>query len=258
MDADGLLVVGEQRLEYARIAAARPGPTLVLLHEGLGCLALWKQFPHLLAAATGLGVFCYSRAGYGGSSPCELPRPLDFHTREARDVLPLVFAAANIDECVLIGHSDGASIALIYAGAAGDPRVLALAALAPHVLTEDKCVDNIRQARDAYADGPLREQLRRYHGANVDCAFRGWSGTWLDPAFAAWDIQSYLAAIRVPVLALRGHDDPYNTAVHVQHIRAAVPAAVEMIEVPDCGHAPHVEQPATVLRHIGKLLRQVA
>ncbi len=249
-----MLAVAGHRLEYARLAARRPGPTLVLLHEGLGCVAMWKRFPAALAAATGLAVFSYSRAGYGGSSPVTLPRPIDFHTREAVDVLPRLLDAAGIGECVFIGHSDGASIALIYTGASADPRVVGLAAMAPHVLTEQKCVASVRDAIDAFEHGDLRARLARYHGDNIECAFRGWSDTWIDARFAAWNIERYLAGIRVPVLTLRGDKDPYNTRVHVEKIAAGVTAEVTSISLPGCGHAPHAESEAVVTDHLRTFL----
>ncbi|MGE0486942.1 MAG: alpha/beta fold hydrolase [Gammaproteobacteria bacterium] len=251
------LAAAGAELEYAWHGARERGPALVLLHEGLGCVALWKDFPARLAAVTGRPVLAWSRAGYGDSSPIELPRPLDFHTREALDSLPAVLDAAGIGDCILVGHSDGASIALVHAGLVHDPRVRGVAVMAPHVLTEDKTLDTIAQARDAYAAGPLRERLRRYHGDNVDCAFRGWCDAWLAPGFRAWSIEAAVAAITVPVLAIRGIDDPYNTAVHVERIAALVrgPVTVEMLA--DCGHAPHAEQPDVVLEKLSAFVREV-
>ncbi|MCP5202172.1 MAG: alpha/beta hydrolase [Gammaproteobacteria bacterium] len=244
-------------LEYAWHGARERGPSLVLLHEGLGCLALWKDFPARLAAATGCPVLAYSRAGYGGSSPVALPRPLDFHTREALESLPAVLDAAAIADCILVGHSDGASIALVHAGQVRDPRVRGVAVMAPHVLTEDKTLATIAQARDAYAAGGLRERLRRYHGDNVECAFRGWCDAWLAPGFRSWSIEAAVAAIEVPLLVIRGCDDPYNTAVHVERIAALArgPVTVEMLA--GCGHAPHVEQADAVLDKLADFLREV-
>ncbi len=247
MSAHDRLAVGDDVLETARVAGTRDGPTLVLLHEGLGCVALWKDFPAALAARSGLAVFTYSRAGYGASTPAALPRPLDFHTREALEVLPRVLDAAGIGDCILVGHSDGASIALVYAGAVADPRVRGVVALAPHVLTEAKGVANIAAVNAQYAAGGLRERLRRYHGDNVDCAFRGWADTWLAPGFAQWSIERHLPGITVPVLTIRGDDDPYNTPCHVERIAARVRGPVTRLDLPECGHAPHAERPQAVL-----------
>lgn len=254
----GFLEVAGAHLEFARESGLRAGPTLLLLHEGLGCVALWRDFPARLAAATGLPVFTYSRAGYGGSSPIELPRPLDFHTREAVDVLPALLDAAALDEVVLVGHSDGASIALVHAGACADPRVRALALLAPHVFTEDKCLLAIGEARLAYLAGGLRERLARRHGDNVDNAFWGWCDTWLDPGFRAWSIERWLAGIRVPVLTVRGDSDPYNTPAHVERIVGGVAGPARRVDLADCGHAPHSDQPDAVLAALADFLTPFA
>lgn len=251
MGASLQLAVGGLALECAREPGHGAGPTLVLLHEGLGCVARWKEFPAELAAATGCAVFSYSRAGYGASSPIELPRPLDFHTREAHDVLPRLLDAAGIDDCVLIGHSDGASIALVHAGEVRDPRVRGVAVLAPHVLTEEKTLATIAEASEAYAHGDLRERLERYHGTNVDGAFRGWAETWLNPAFRSWTIEAAVARIAVPLLVIRGDDDPYNTSRHVDRIVALAEGPTTSIGLAGCGHAPHVDQPAAVLGLLG-------
>ena len=252
------LAVAGQTLECERVPGRAGGPTLVLLHEGLGCVAMWKDFPQVLAAATGCAGFSYSRAGYGASSSIPLPRPLDFHTREALDVLPAVLDAAASGPCVLVGHSDGASIALIHAGRVADPRVRGVAVMAPHVLTEAKTLATIAAAQAAYAESGLRERLARYHGANVDCAFRGWAEAWLDPGFRAWSIEGALADITVPVLVIRGEDDPYNTDLHLQRIAALVRAPLDVQRLAACGHAPHAEQPAAVLAHLAAFVRRVA
>ncbi|MEQ8661875.1 MAG: alpha/beta hydrolase [Gammaproteobacteria bacterium] len=249
-DPEFLILPDGTRLECAREPARRRGPTLVLLHEGLGCVALWKDFPARLAAVTGLAVFTFSRAGYGASSPVALPRPLDFHTREALTVLPPLLDAAGIADCVLVGHSDGASIALVYAGRVADPRVRGVVVMAPHVLTEEKTLATIAAAADDYRTGGLRERLARRHGANVDCAFHGWCDAWLDAGFRNWSIEDAVAAITVPVLCIRGNDDPYNTAVHAERIAALASGPVRRLDLDACGHAPHADQPQRVLTAI--------
>ncbi len=254
----GSLAAGGHAVEFERIPARRGGPTLVLLHEGLGCVASWRGFPEQLNAATGLTVFSYSRPGYGCSSAVVLPRPLDFHSHDALVILPQVLDAAGIDECILIGHSDGASIAAIFAGARQDPRLRGLVLMAPHVLTEARTVLNIAAAKRKFETTDLREKLRRYHGDNVDCAFRGWCDTWLHDGFLNWDITAYLSAISVPVLTLRGEDDAYNTAVHVERIVAGVRGQVTRLDLANCGHAPHVEQPERVLAAVAEFVAGVA
>ena len=253
----GTLAAAGYTIEFERMPGSRVGPTLVLLHEGLGCVAMWRSFPGLLNAATGLPVFSYSRPGYGRSSSVALPRPLDFHTRDALDLLPCVLDAAAIDECILMGHSDGASIAVIYAGASRDPRLRGLVLLAPHVLTEPKTVMNIAAAKRSFDTTDLRDKLQRYHGDNVDCAFRGWSDAWLDSGFLSWDITTYLHAIDVPLLVVRGDDDAYNTSVHVERITAGVGGQVTRVDLANCGHAPHAEQAWRVLAAVAEFVARV-
>ena len=252
-----MLAAAGYAIEFERLPGRLPGPTLVLLHEGLGCVAMWRRFPLLLNEATGLPVLSYSRPGYGRSSPVALPRPLDFHSRDALDVLPHILDAAAIEDCILVGHSDGASIAVVYAGATQDPRVRALVLLAPHVLTEQKTVMNIAAAKRNFAATDLRDKLARYHGENVDCAFWGWCDAWLDAAFRRWDITSWLPAIKLPVLTLRGNDDAYNTAVHVERIVRDVSGPVTRVDVPDCGHAPHLEQEDIVVAAVSSFVSAV-
>ncbi len=191
LDDSGFLSLGSQRLEY-RMIGPQPdaAPTLVLLHEGLGCVGLWGDFPDQLQAATGAGVLVYSRAGYGQSSPVPLPRPLSYMHDEARDVLPRLLDAIGFQRGLLIGHSDGASIAAIYAGSHQDHRVGGLVLIAPHFFTEDAGIASIVEARKAYETGDLRARLARWH-ADVDNAFKGWNGAWLDPEFRKWDITEY-------------------------------------------------------------------
>lgn len=253
----GSLAAAGYVIEFERITARRVGPTLVLLHEGLGCVAMWRGFPARLSAATGLPVFSYSRPGYGRSASVVLPRPLDFHSHDALVILPQVLNAAGIDECILIGHSDGASIAVIYAGASHDPRLRGLVLMAPHVLTESKTVMNIAAAKHSFESTDLRDKLRRYHGKNVECAFSGWCDTWLDDGFLSWDITPYLGGITVPVLTVRGDDDAYNTAIHVERIAAGVRGQVTQVGLANCGHAPHAEQTEQVLAVVAEFIEAV-
>lgn len=250
------LTLAGQRLEYRWLGPTpAAAPTLVLLHEGLGCVALWKDFPEQLAAATGCGVLVYSRAGYGASSPIELPRPLTYMHTEGLRVLPQVLDAAGVRECVLVGHSDGASIALIHAGGVRDPRVRGVVVLAPHVFNEEICVASIQQAKIAYENGRLREQLARYHGENVDGAFWGWNGAWLDPGFWHWNIEEYLPGITVPVLVMQGEDDEYGTVRQVEAIRAQVAGPAEVRLLPACKHSPQRDQPVLTREAIVQFVR---
>jgi pimeloyl-ACP methyl ester carboxylesterase len=224
-------------------------PTLVLLHEGLGCVALWRDFPRRLVEATGFGVFVWSRAGYGKSDPVSLPRPLDYMTREATQSLPRVLDAIGCRRAVLLGHSDGASIAAIYAGGVEDFRVRGLVLMAPHFFTEPMGLAAIARAKAAYETGDLRARLRKYHD-HVDCAFRGWNDAWLDPGFESWNIADCLDYIRVPALVVQGVDDEYGTAAQVEEIAARSYAPVEVEMLTACRHAPHLDQPERTLARI--------
>jgi pimeloyl-ACP methyl ester carboxylesterase len=212
----GFLRIGESDIEYRLLGPAPDrAPTLVLLHEGLGSAALWGDFPEQLQAATGLGVFVYSRAGYGASSPATLPRPLDYMQREALDVLPKLLDAIGFQRGLLVGHSDGASIAAIYAGGVEDHRIDGVVLIAPHFIVEDMGLKAIAETRAAFTTTNLREKLARWH-KDVDNAFDGWSGAWLDPKFRSWDISDFLAYIRVPVAIIQGADDQYGSVRQVE------------------------------------------
>jgi pimeloyl-ACP methyl ester carboxylesterase len=225
-------------------------PTLVLLHEGLGCIALWRDFPERLTAATGCGVFAWSRFGYGQSDPTPLPRPMDYMQREAMDVLPALLAAAGIRQAVLIGHSDGGSIASAYAGAAPD-GLLGLITIAAHFFVEDLTIASIEQIKQDY--DAVRPRLARYH-RDVDIAFRGWNDAWLDPRFRGFNLTGYLPNIRVPVLALQGTDDPYGTDAQLHVMREHVRAPIEIALIPNARHAPDLEAPSPTLAAITRFI----
>jgi pimeloyl-ACP methyl ester carboxylesterase len=227
-------------------------PRIVLLHEGLGCAAAWRAFPDELARRTGMGVVAFSRAGYGASDPIDLPRPLSYMEEEGERVLPEVLEALGVRAPILVGHSDGASIAIAYAGTHRGARALVLEA--PHVFCEDLSVASIRRAKEAYEKGDLRARLARRHGANVDLAFRGWNDAWLDPRFRAWNIERYLPRIDAPILVVQGADDEYGTLAQVDAIAHGAGAPVERVILPACGHAPHKDQPEATLDAIERFL----
>ncbi|HEY4927054.1 MAG TPA: alpha/beta hydrolase [Roseiarcus sp.] len=250
----GRLELGDSQLEYRFWRSrADEAPSLVLLHEGLGCVGLWGDFPARLAEATGRTVFAYSRAGYGGSSTVALPRPLDYMQREAKDNLPRVLDEIGFERGALVGHSDGASIGAIYAGALRDPRVRAVSLIAPHFIVEEMTVAAIERAREAYAAGDLRRKLMRWH-ADVDVAFRGWNDAWLDPKFREWDITAYLPAIAARVQIIQGEADPYGSARQIDVARKQLPTPPDVVMLPDVGHAPHREAPEATLEHIGRFV----
>jgi pimeloyl-ACP methyl ester carboxylesterase len=246
----GFLDIGAQRLEY-RFIGPQPDkvPTLVLLHEGLGCVGLWNDFPDKLAAATGTGVFVYSRAGYGKSSPVSLPRPLSYMHDEARGTLPKLLDAIGFRRGLLIGHSDGASITAIYAGSHQDHRIGGLVLIAPHFFTEDPGIASIVEARKAYESGDLRARLARWHD-DVDNAFKGWNGAWLDPQFRKWNITEFLAYIRVPVLIVQGEDDQYGTVKQIEVAEQECYCPVEVALLPGARHSPQREAPEPTLKAI--------
>lgn len=259
----GEAVIDGVRLETAWIGpepetgpAARP--TLVFLHEGLGCISMWRDFPQKLAEAAGCGALVYSRQGYGKSDPVPLPRPLSYMHDEAFNVVGPLLGHFGIERAVLVGHSDGASIAAILAGGVDDARVRGLVLLAPHFFTEQMGVDSIARAKEAYETGDLRERLKRHHGDNVDCAFRGWNEAWLDPKFMEWDITEYLPYIRVPMLVIQGESDEYGSIAHPQTAERDCYAPVELAMLADCGHVPFRDQPdktlATAASFIGRLV----
>jgi pimeloyl-ACP methyl ester carboxylesterase len=229
------------RLEVLRMAAARPGlHPLVLLHEGLGSVAMWRDFPQALAAATGAEVVVYSRQGYGKSSRLTAPRALDYMQHEACDVLPGLLAALGIANPILIGHSDGASIALIYGGS-GLPAA-GIVVMAPHVFVEDVTVASIAAARDAYRTTDLRDRLARYHDSPDD-AFWGWNDIWLKPEFRAWNIEAFVPRITAPLLVIQGEGDEYGTSAQVDAIARLAQAPCEVALLPNCRHSPHRDQP---------------
>lgn len=248
---NGTLSSGGKSLEYGCFGPTpAEAPTIVLLHEGLGCLALWRDFPQQLSQATGFGVMAYSRAGYGQSDPADLPRPLDYMTREATEVLPQVLDAVGFRRGVLMGHSDGATIAAIYGGSVSDMRVRGLILMAPHLFTEDMGLAEIAKARDAY-EGGLRERMAKYH-RDPDNAFRGWNEAWLDPAFRAWNVADVIDYLRIPTLAVQGRQDQYGTLAQINEIERRAYAPVDTLILDDCRHAPHQDQPEAVLAGVAE------
>jgi pimeloyl-ACP methyl ester carboxylesterase len=253
----GFLDLGDQRLEY-RMVGPRPAeaPTLLLLHEGLGCVDVWGSFPEEVAAATATGVFVYSRAGYGRSSPSPLPRPVSFMHDEAQQVLPRVLAAIGFRRGLLLGHSDGASIAAIYAGSVEDHRVRGLVLLAPHFFTEEMGLAEIARAKRAFEAGPLREKLGKLH-ADPDNAFWTWCGPWLDPEFRKWDLTDALAHIRVPILIVQGERDQYGTARQIEVAKEACYCPVEVALLPGIRHAPYREAPQETLQAVAEFANRL-
>ena len=231
-------------------------PTLVLLHEGLGCVSLWRDIPRRLAEATGCGVFAYSRYGYGKSDPAPLPWPVTYMHTEAEQVLPGVLDRAGLRRYVTIGHSDGASIAAIHAGCVPDARRAGVVLIAPHFFTEDGGLASIAAIRRQYEAGDLRARLARHH-AHVDNAFHGWNGAWLDPAFRAWNIIDRVQRIDVPMLLLQGTKDEYGSTEQVYAAARAARLPAETRLLHGIGHAPHLEAPEATLDAVGAFVIRV-
>ena len=238
----GFFTAAGGRIEYARWGTADfGGPPLVLLHEGLGCVSMWRDWPADLAHATGREVLAYSRFGYGGSSPAELPRPLDFMTREACDVLPRVLEEAGMEAPVLVGHSDGGTIALLCA-AAGEVPLGGIVTLAAHAFNEPRCIAGVEAAREAFLKGELREGLYRHHGQRTDDAFWGWCDAWLDPRFERWSIETDLDCVGVELLVVQGRDDIYGSLHQVEVIASRTRGSCRTLVLDECGHSPHRDQ----------------
>lgn len=240
-------------LEYQLIPAHQINrPTLVLLHEGLGSVAMWRDFPARLAAATGCRTLVYSRYGYGQSDVLEESFGTDFMHREGREALPELLATLGIERPLLVGHSDGASIALLHAG---DPRfeVAGLVVMAPHCFVEDISIRSIEAAKLAFETTDLPAKLGRYH-RDVRRTFYGWNDIWLNPDFRAWNIEDCLPHIRCPILAIQGEDDEYGTMAQIEAIAsgATASAGIELLKLADCRHSAHKDQPVAVIEAIGR------
>jgi len=253
----GFLRIGDSDLEYRMIGPApSEAPTIVMLHEGLGSVGLWGDFPDRLQAATGVGVFVYSRAGYGASSATALPRPLDYMSVEALDVLPALLDRIGFKRGLLLGHSDGASIAAVYAGGIGDHRVRGVVMIAPHFVVEDISVASIAEIKRVYETTDLREKLARWH-RDVDNAFYGWNGAWLDPGFRRWDISEYLAYIRVPIAIVQGADDQYGTVRQIEIAREECYCPVDVTVISGAAHTPHREAPDLTLSVVSEFVTRI-
>ncbi|MBZ0215577.1 MAG: alpha/beta hydrolase [Fimbriimonadaceae bacterium] len=232
-------------------------PTLVLLHEGLGCISMWRDFPEKLGAATGCGVLVYSRQGYGGSDPVTLPRPVSYMHDEALQLLGQILDYWHIRRTILVGHSDGASIAAIYAGVFDDSRIAGLVLMAPHFFVEQICYDSISASTVAFETTDLREKLAAHHGDNVDCAFWGWNRVWLENDFQEWNIEEYLPGITIPMLIIQGADDAYGTALQWQAAQNKSGGPVEIAELANCGHSPYREAPEKCLDASARFVRRI-
>lgn len=245
-------------LETQWVGADAPDAAVVVfLHEGLGSLSMWKDFPARMCAEHGLRGLVYSRYGYGLSTPKRPGErwPVDFMHQQAHEVLPALLTQLGIERPWLFGHSDGGSIALLYASRFPE-RTAGVVAVAPHIVVEEVSIASIEQARVAYETTDLRQRLARYH-ADPDSAFRGWNDVWLDPAFRAWNIERELDAITCPVLAVQGEDDEYGTLEQIHGIARRLPKT-RLLILPKCGHSPHRDQPERLAAEAGRFIHEAA
>jgi pimeloyl-ACP methyl ester carboxylesterase len=251
----GEVTVDGRRLETLWFAPLPPQrQTIVLLHEGLGSVALWKDFPQEIAERTGLGVLVYSRYGYGDSDRLEEKLRVEYMHHEAEIVLPSLLKQFGLEHPILLGHSDGGSIALIYAGKYPDSPC-ALILEAPHIFVEDLTLDSIAKVRTLYRTTDLPTRLAHYH-RDVDTTFWGWNDIWLDPRFRLWNIEWCLGSVTCPILVIQGLDDEYGTIRQVETIQTRIPWA-EVLLVPDCGHSPHRDQRQATLDRIVQFLARI-
>lgn len=258
----GFATAAGHRLEYFWATPRVAGkPVIVFLHEGLGSAKLWRDFPARLGTATGCGVLVFSRYGYGASDVLTAKRDVDYMHREALEALPAVLAALGVEAPILVGHSDGASIALIHAGATAGGKarwpVRGLVLEAPHVFVEDLTIAGIEDAKVAYQTTDLPQRLGRHH-ADGDRTFWGWNDIWLDSRFRAWNIEEYLPHVGVPVLAIQGEDDEYGTRAQIDAVAAQAPGPVETLMLADCRHSPHRDQADAVLAAMAAFVRRLA
>jgi pimeloyl-ACP methyl ester carboxylesterase len=247
------VVVDGRSIHYTVLGETAGGPTLVFLHEGLGSVELWRSFPDAVIARTGGQGVVYSRHGHGWSDPLEEPRTPDFMHREGLVVLPELLARLGVEKPILIGHSDGASIAIVHAGA-GHP-VAGLVLLAPHVYVEDISMSGLDAAWERFETTDLVERMAKYH-ADPDATFRGWGDIWRSPEFQSWNIEESLEGITCPVLLIQGVQDEYGTGGQLESIARQVSGPVESLNLDDCGHSPHLDQPGAVVAAVSDFVRR--
>ena len=258
----GTVAAGGKRLEYEWLGPGpAAAPTLVFLHDGQGCVDTWRDFPAALAAATGCGALVYSRAGYGGSDASPGPWPVSFMHDEALAALPQVVAALGVRDGFLVGHSDGASISLIYAATsgAGAPGgwLRGMALEAPHVFVEPVCLESIAKLPALYRQPDLWRRMVRHHGANAQACSESWVEVWLRPEFRSWSIEDLLPRVRCPVLAIQGDQDPYGTLDQLRAVAAGCAGPAETLVLPGCGHTPHRQQREATLAAMSGFLRRL-
>jgi pimeloyl-ACP methyl ester carboxylesterase len=240
-------------IEPVHRRSSEPFPSLIFLHEGLGCIAQWRDFPVMLSTMTGLPALVYERHGHGKSDAPEMPRSINYLHEEALSILPVVLDQLKIQDAILIGHSDGGSIALIFASCHGN-KVRGVITEAAHVFVENVTLTGIRYALELYETTNLRDRLRQYHEENTDSMFHAWADIWLDPMFRNWNIEEYLPRIFCPLLVIQGAKDEYGTVAQVESIVKLVSGPAESLIVADCGHIPHLQARERMLAEMTRFI----
>jgi pimeloyl-ACP methyl ester carboxylesterase len=243
-------------IEPFKASTAENQPTLIFLHEGLGCIELWRDFPEVLCASTGCRGLVYERKGYGGSDILPDSWQEDYLIEESSVDLPELLKTCNIDDVILIGHSDGGTIALIMTALNGD-MVRGVITEAAHIFVEDITLAGINKAVEAYEKHNLKNKLVRYHKENTEMVFRRWADRWLSPEYRNWNVEEYLPGITCPVLAIQGEDDEYGTPAQVEGITRLVSGPVDTNLIPDCGHIPHFQARDIVLAEMTRFIKSL-
>ena len=248
--------ISAEIIEPVSRRSAKQSPSLIFLHEGLGSIAQWRDFPTMLCTMTGLPTLVYERYGHGQSDAPETPKSINYLHEEALTILPVVLDQLNIHDAILIGHSDGGSISLIFAACHGN-KLRGVITEAAHVFVEDVTLTGIRRAVEMYKTTDLRKRLYQYHKGNTDSMFLAWADTWLDPIFRNWKIEEYLMRITCPLLVIQGAKDEYGTAAQVESIAQRVSGPVESLIIADCGHIPHLQARERVLAEMTRFISQL-
>jgi len=246
-----------KHLEFVRLPSAQPrenAPAMVFLHEGLGSVSMWRDFPQKVADASGCEAVVFSRVGYGRSDPATRQRDVTYLHEEGLAVLPAFIAELGLERPFLFGHSDGGSIALLCAGGTDVP-LAGVIAMAPHVFVEDVTIEGILQAKAVWENSDLPARLGRYHN-DADAVFRNWQNIWLHPAFRDWNIEDILPGISAPILAIQGEDDEYATMEQIDRIAAGA-GDVDLVKLADCRHSPHKDQPQAVIEAVAAFVERV-
>lgn len=254
MNTRGFIEIQGGALEYRWLQGSKGLPTLVLLHEGLGCADLWKKFPEKLQTLTKSSVFVYSRFGYGGSDGCQLPRPVSYMHEEAGN-LSTILSHVPGSQFILVGHSDGASIATIHAAENTDASIQGLVLLAPHFFVEEMTLESIAKIKMTFESTDFRQRLMRYHGEQVDSVFGGWIDIWLNPEFKSWNICDSLTNVTIPILILQGDDDEYGSGAQIDAARKYASGPVGYLYYCGCGHSPQIRYEDEVSEEINNFVQ---